>query len=983
MTFVLLFSFIGLSTCLMRGNETDRLSLLSFKSLISDDPSGALHSWNNTLHFCQWQGITCSRRHQRVAVLDLPSLKLIGSIAPHIGNLSFLKELHLPGNKLSGEIPSEIGFLKRLRKLRLLNNSLNGEIPPNLSNCSALVIIDIRNNQLLGEIPNEFGSLTKLKQLSIYKNHLTGHIPASIGNLSSLIILSASYNSLYGSIPFSLGQLMNIQFLFVAVNNLSGTIPLSIFNLSALTYLEFTENFELQGSLPPDLFTTLPNLQCLTLEYNQFSGPIPVSITNASNLLFFDASFNQFSGSVPSLAKLHKLQRWDIAGNRLGTGGADDLYFLSSLVNVTGLEVVKASGNYFGGRLPETISNFSTNLRVFYAGSNQISGEIPPGVGYLVNLEEFSVQNNRISGTIPRSIGKLPNLVHVYLDRNQLTGQIPSSIGNCTKLVLLGLGANFLQGKVPQSLGMLQELAGLDLKINNLTGPVPLEIFGLTSLSISLDLSANNFVGSLPNEVGNLKNLGYLDFSNNQFLGNIPATLGTCVRLEQLLMGGNKLQGSIPESLGSLRGLEELDLSRNNLSVNGAFKNASAIFITGNEKLCGGTDELHLPKCSLEESKKRNPKTWKLVVSIVSAILGVSLLALLVFFCWSKKKARNPPSSSSGDASLLSVSYHNLLKATDGLSETRLIGVGAFGSVYKGILDEGEDQKIIAVKVLNLLKRGAIKSFLAECEVLKNIRHRNLVKVLTAVSGIDSSGNDFKALVYEFMVNGSLENWLHPTHLEENGAHETRRNLSLLRRLNIAIDTAWSLDYLHHQCECPIVHCDLKPSNILLDEEMVAHVSDFGLARFIPRPVDEPHTNQSSSIGVRGSTGYVAPEYGLGSEVSTWGDVYSYGIVLLEMFTGKSPTNEMFSENLNLHEYVEKALPGGVEDIVDPILLKEGQAVEQRVRNNTRVIECLVSLLRVGVACSDEQPKARIDICNVVAELNSIRKKLVGRRGRA
>ncbi|OWM70990.1 probable LRR receptor-like serine/threonine-protein kinase At3g47570 [Punica granatum] len=327
----------------------------------------------------------------------------------------------------------------------------------------------------------------------------------------------------------------------------------------------------------------------------------------------------------------------------------------------------------------------------------------------------------------------------------------------------------------------------------------------------------------------------------------------------------------------------------------------------------------------------------------------------------------------------------------DGFSEARLIGIGAFGSVYKGIIGEGEDQKIIAVKVLNMMRRGAIKSFMAECEALKNIRHRNLLKVLTACSGIDSNGNDFKALVYEFMVNDNLENWLHPTHLEENGVTETKRNLSLLLRLNIVIDIACSLDYLHHQFECPIVHCDLKPSNILLDEQMVAHVSDFGLARFIPRRIDELCTNQSSSMGVRGSTGYVAPEYGLGSEVSTWGDVYSYGIVLLELFTAKRPTDEMFDENLNLHNYVKKALLGGVEEIVDPILLEEGQAVEQRVKThfrassssgNGRVIECLISVFQVGLACSNEQPKERMDICDVVVELSSIRNKLVPRRGR-
>ncbi|XP_031383038.1 receptor kinase-like protein Xa21 [Punica granatum] len=941
--FILLFSVIGLSTCLMRGNETDRLSLLTFKSLISNDPLKALDSWNETLHFCEWRGITCSRRHQRVTVLDLPSLKLAGSIAPHIGNLSFLRKVNLLGNEFTGEIPPEIGYLTRLQKLILYNNSLNGEIPTTLSNCSYLTLIGIAGNQLEGKIPVELCSLEKLQYLAVQDNYLNGIVPASIGNLSSLIILSAVDNALYGSIPYSLGQLEH----------------------------------------------------------------------------------NQLSASVPCLAKLHKLRNLDIAVNHLGTGGADDLNFLSSLVNATGLQVAFISGNHFGGRIPETISNFSTTLAIFSIENNQISGEIPSNVGNLVNMEAFDVANNQISGTIPRSIGKLQKIVKLFFSSNQLTGQVPSSIGNLTKLIELNLGSNFLQGKVPPSLGLLQDLVYLDLSINHLTGPLPIEIFSLSSLSIYLDLSRNNLSGILPNEVGNLRNLGSLYVSENHFSGTIPASLGTCVRLERLHMGGNQFQGAIPESIGSLRGLEKLDLSHNNLSgeiprslenlnlllvlnlsynhfegpvpANGVFKNASAAFIMGNSKLCGGSVELHLPKCDLKESKRAYLKklTLRLVVSIVFALLAVSLSALFVFLYWFKRNKRGPSSSSSTDRSLLSVSYHTLLKATDGFSEARLLGIGAFGSVYKGYIGEGEDQKIIAVKVLNLLRRGAIKSFLAECEALRNIRHRNLVKVLTACSGIDSSGNDFKALVYEFMVNGSLENWLRQTHLEESGANETPRNLSLQQRLNIAIDTASSLDYLHHQCECPIVHCDLKPSNILLDEEMVARVGDFGLAKFISRPIDELCTNQSSShiyCGYYFSPKSHFPEYGLGSQVSTWGDVYSYGIVLLEMFTGKRPTDEMFSENLNLHEYVKKALSGEVEEIVDPSLLEGRQAVELRGEQNTRalgstgsgrVIECLISVLRVGVDCSNERPKERMGISEVVAELNSIRNKLVARRRRS
>ena len=342
----------------------------------------------------------------------------------------------------------------------------------------------------------------------------------------------------------------------------------------------------------------------------------------------------------------------------------------------------------------------------------------------------------------------------------------------------------------------------------------------------------------------------------NNFQGIIPPSLSSLTGIQLLDLSRNNLSGKIPDYL------EGLDLHYLNLSFNdfdgevpreGVFKNTSAIFIDGNDKLCGGIPELRLPRCNNERSKKRKLTfTLKLSISIISGIAGLSFLLCFLFFYWSKS-TKNESSLNSPEKSVLKASYQLLFNATDRFSSANMIGAGSFGSVYKGILDQCET--IIAVKVLNLSRRGASKSFIAECKALRNIRHRNLVKVLSACSGVDYQGNDFKALVYEFMVNGSLEKWLHPSPSDD----EIPEKLNFLQRLNVAIDVACALDYLHHGCHTPIIHCDLKPSNVLLDNEMIARVGDFGLAKFIQEATRNSTTNQESSVGIRGSIGYTAP----------------------------------------------------------------------------------------------------------------------------
>jgi len=862
-----------------RGNETDRLSLLGFKAQIAG-PLGTLSSWNESLHFCEWSGVTCGRRHQRVVELDLHSSQLVGSLSPHIGNLSFLRVLKVEYNNFSHEIPRELGRLSRLQTLVLGNNSFTGAIPVNISQCSNLANLRLEGNNLTGKLPAELGFLSKLQVFDFRMNNLEGEIPSSFGNLSSIVELSGAENKLQGSIPDSIGKLKRLKFFSFGINNLSGIIPPSMYNISSLVRFSVPTN-QFQGQLPPELGLTLPNLEVLRIHTNQFSGLIPATLSNASELTHVHLSLNNFSGKVPTLAMPY-LQWLSFEANDLGDGEDDDLNFLYPLANSTNLEVLGINDNNLGGVLPEIASNFSKKLKKMIFGRNQIRGSIPAEIGNLVSLDTLTLEENQFTGIIPSSLGKLPNLGVLFLNGNRISGSIPSSLGNITSLIAIDLGYNNLQGSIPPSLGNCQNLLALALPQNNLSGPIPKEVLGISSLSEFLALFGNQLSGPLPSEVGKLVNLGDLDISRNRITGEIPRSLGSSVSLEYLYLDGNFFRGPIPESLRSLRALQYLNLSYNNLTgripkfltdiklmsldlsfndlegevpMHGIFENSSAVSILGN-KLCGGIPQLNLSKCISDKSTKPKSSTKLIVIITISfSILGLILMISLLFFCCSRKKENKPASGSSWETSFPRVTYEDLLRATDGFSSANLIGAGSCGSVYKGIL--ASDGAIVAVKVFNLLHKGASKSFVAECVALINIRHRNLVKILTVCSSIDFQGNDFKALVYEFMINGSLEEWLHPVHTSEE-THKPR-NLNLIQRLNIAVDVASALDYLHNDCEMPIVHCDLKPSNVLLGGDMTAHVSDFGLAKFPSEDPRQLSTGQTSTVGIRGTVGYAAP----------------------------------------------------------------------------------------------------------------------------
>uniref|UniRef100_A0A0E0MGF8 Receptor kinase-like protein Xa21 n=1 Tax=Oryza punctata TaxID=4537 RepID=A0A0E0MGF8_ORYPU len=1009
----------------------DELALLSIKSMLSSPSSSPLASWNNTsIHYCSWPGVVCSRRHpDRVAALHMGSFNLSGTISPSLANLSFLRELDLAENQLAGEIPPELGRLGRLETVNLAANALQGTLPLSLGNCTNLMVLNLTKNQLQGEIPSTIGSkmvnlylldlrqngfsgeiprslaeLPSMEFLFLYSNRLSGEIPDALSNLSSLMHLDLDTNMLSGAIPSSLGKLSSLIWLNLANNNLSGTIPSSIWNISSSLWGLNVQQNNLVGVIPPNAFRALPELRTITMDDNRFYGHLPTSLANVSHVRMLQLGFNFFSGTIPSeLGMLKNLERFLLSTTLLEAKEPRDWEFITALTNCSRLKSLELGASKFGGVLPDSLSNLSTSLQTLSLQYNTISGSIPKDIGNLISLKSLTLDDNSFIGTLPSSLGRLQNLNLLSVPMNKISGSVPLAIGNLTELNSLELQANTFSGEIPSTVANLTKLSALNLARNNFTGAIPRRLFNILSLSKILDLSHNNLEGSIPQEIGNLINLVEFHAQSNILSGEIPPSLGECQLLQNVYLQNNFLNGTISSALGQLKGLESLDLSNNklsgqiprflgnismlsylNLSFNnlsgevpdfGVFANITAFLIQGNDKLCGGIPTLHLRPCSSDLPEKKH-KFLVIFIVIISAVAILGILLLLYKYLTRRKKNNTKNSSETSMQAHPSISFSQLAKATEGFSATNLLGSGTFGSVYKGKIDGQTDEstEYIAVKVLKLQTPGALKSFVSECEALKNLRHRNLVKVITACSSIDTRGYDFKAIVFDFMPNGSLEDWLHPKPVDQT----EMKYLGLIQRVTILLDVAYALDYLHCRGPAPVVHCDIKSSNVLLDSDMVAHVGDFGLAKILAEGSSSLQ-HSTSSMGFRGTIGYAAPEYGAGNIVSTHGDIYSYGILVLETVTGKRPTDNRFRQGLSLREYVEQALHGETMDIVASQLTLELENECEILDDSSykRKIDCLISLLRLGVSCSHELPLRRMRTTDIVNELHAMRESLL------
>ncbi|XP_059314095.1 receptor protein kinase TMK1-like [Lycium ferocissimum] len=723
---------------------------------------------------------------------------------------------------------------------------------------------------------------------------------------------------LKGSLPPNINNLTELQVFEVQKNGLTGSLP-SFAGLSSLQSILVSENGF--TSIPSDFFDGMTSLQTVYLDKNPFSPwSVPDSLKSASSLQLFSANSANVSGKIP------------------------DFFGGDTFPSLTDLHL---SFNNLDGPLPSSFSGSSIQTLWLNGLGGKLNGSIAV-VQNMTQLTQLWLQGNEFTGPLPDFSG-LTQLQNISVRDNSLTGPVPESLVNLPSLNTVNLTNNLFQGPVPKfAASVLVDLLP-DTNSFCLSTPGPCDSRVNTLLAVAKDVGypkefAENWKGNDPCSpwkgiTCDGGNITVLNFQKMGLTGKISPSYSSITSLQKLMLANNFLTGTIPTELASLPNLRELDVSNNQLYGKlPPFKSNVMVITEGNVNI--GKDNPPptvpgtpgAPSGSTPSSPDgggggkthgnggKKSSTGVVVGSVIGGVGAVVAAGLFVFCLYRTKHKRSGRvqsphtvvihpqhsgsdqdavkitvagssvnggttetyscgSSAPGDLHIVEagnmvISIQVLRNVTNNFSQENILGRGGFGTVYKGELHDGTK---IAVKRMEsgVMSEKGLDEFKSEIAVLTKVRHRHLVALL----GYCLDGNE-RLLVYEYMPQGTVSRYLF------NWNEEGLKPLEWTRRLIIALDVARGVEYLHGLAQQSFIHRDLKPSNILLGDDMRAKVADFGLVRLAP--------DGKASLVTRlaGTFGYLAPEYAVTGRVTTKIDVFSFGVILMELITGRKALDE-------------------------------------------------------------------------------------------
>ncbi|XP_022742404.1 probably inactive leucine-rich repeat receptor-like protein kinase IMK2 isoform X1 [Durio zibethinus] len=716
-----------------------------------------------------------------------------------------------------------------------------------------------------------------------------------------VVALQLPWRGLGGRISEKIGQLQALRKISLHDNVLGGPVPWSLGFLTNLRGVYLFNN-RLSGSMPPSV-GNCPALQTLDLSNNSLTGTIPSSLANSTRLYILNLSYNSLLGSIPV-----------------------------RLTRSPSLSILALQHNNLSGSIPDTwvgTGNNSYRLRFLTLDQNFLIGTIPVSLSKLSLLEHISLSHNQITGTIPYELGKLSKLQMLDISSNAINGSFPSSFANLSSLVSLNLEGNRLDNKIPEALDNLQNLTVLNLKNNNLSGHIPATI-GYISGIYQLDLSGNNFTGEIPDSLASLANLSQFNVSFNNLSSAVPSLLAKKFNSSSFL---------------------------GNLQLCGYRKST----------LCPSPAAVNLSPAPVEAPKHHHRKLSikDIILIAVGGLLAILLtLCCILLCCLLKKKASLKQKSGKMGAAigktekavpvagteveaggemggkLVHFDGPFVFTADDLLCATaEIMGKSTYGTAYKATLEDGNQ---VAVKRLREKTTKGQREFETEAAALGKIRHPNLLALRAYYLGPKGE----KLLAFDYMPKGSLASLLH--------ARGPETTIDWPTRMRIAIGVTRGLNYLHTQEN--IIHGNLTSSNILLDEQTNAHIADFGLSRLMTAAAS------TNVIATAGTLGYRAPELSKLKNASTKIDVYSLGVIILELLTGKSPGEPMNGMDL----------PQWVASIVKEEWTNEVFDLEL-MRDTTSINDQLLNTLKLALHCVDPSPAARPEVQQVVQQLEEIR----------